>query len=257
MIAWLQGVLREKQPPWLLVDVGGVGYELQASMTTFSALPKTGAEIGLFAHQVVRDDDHQLCGFADRNERDVFRQLLKVNGVGAKVALAILSGMDTATLTRCILDEDTTSLARLPGIGKKTADRLVIDMRDRLGPLPVSGSSGPSAGGGLPDVPADPAAEAVSALISLGLKAPEARRGPRLRGHRPTGPEGHGQITFSRAKAALSPSPLAVYHLAGVRGGRNSQECSPFRPRCDTVSPASSHSLMAGIASRAVAPGCT
>jgi Holliday junction DNA helicase RuvA len=176
VIAWLQGVLREKQPPWLLVDVGGVGYELQASMTTFSALPKTGAEVGLFAHQVVRDDAHQLFGFADRNERDVFRQLLKVSGVGAKVALAILSGMDTATLTRCILDEDTASLARLPGIGKKTADRLAIDMRDRLGPLPVSGSAGPGAGGVLPDVPADPAAEAVSALISLGLKAPEASR---------------------------------------------------------------------------------
>lgn len=176
MIAWLKGVLREKQPPWLLVDVGGVGYELQASMTTFSALPKTGAEVALFTHQVVRDDAHQLFGFADRNERDLFRQLLKVNGVGAKVALAILSGMDTATLKRCILEEDTTSLSRLPGIGKKTAERLVIDMRDRLGPLPTAGPAGLDVGGGLPDLPADPAAEAVSALISLGLKPPEASR---------------------------------------------------------------------------------
>jgi len=176
VIAWLKGVLRDKQPPWLLVDVGGVGYELQASMTTFSALPKTGAEVGLFTHQVVREDAHQLFGFADRNERDIFRQLLKVNGVGAKVALAILSGMDTATLKRCILEEDTTSLSRLPGIGKKTADRLVIDMRDRLGPLPATGPAGLNVSGGLPDLPADPAAEAVSALISLGLKPPEASR---------------------------------------------------------------------------------
>jgi len=176
VIAWLKGVLRDKQPPWLLVDVGGVGYELQASMTTFSALPKTGAEVGLFTHQVVREDAHQLFGFADRNERDIFRQLLKVNGVGAKVALAILSGMDTATLKRCILEEDTTSLSRLPGIGKKTADRLVIDMRDRLGPLPAAGPAGLNVVGSLPDLPADPAAEAVSALISLGLKPPEASR---------------------------------------------------------------------------------
>ena len=171
MIGWVKGVLRDKQPPWLLVDVGGIGYELQASMTTFSALPKTGTEVVLFAHQVVRDDAHQLFGFAQRSERDVFRQLLKVNGVGAKVALAILSGMDVTTLGRCILEGDTTSLARLPGIGKKTAERLVIELRDRLGPLPSAGQPGASL-----DVPMDPAAEAVSALIALGLKPPEASR---------------------------------------------------------------------------------
>ncbi len=176
MIAWLKGVLRDKQPPWLLVDVGGVGYELQASMTTFTALPKTGTEVALFAHQVVRDDAHQLFAFAERTERDVFRQLLKVNGVGAKVALAILSGMDTATLGRCVLEGDTTSLARLPGIGKKTAERLVIEMRDRLGPLPTAGQPGAPLDGASPDAAVDPAAEAVSALIALGLKAPEASR---------------------------------------------------------------------------------
>jgi len=176
MIAWLKGVLRDKQPPWLLVDVGGVGYELQASMTTFSALPSTGTDIALFAHQVVRDDAHQLFGFAERNERDVFRQLLKVNGVGAKMALAILSGMDAATLGRCILEGDTTRLSRLPGIGKKTAERLVIEMRDRLGTLPGSGQSGSFLDGASRDRPMDPAAEAVSALIALGLKPPEASR---------------------------------------------------------------------------------
>ena len=176
MIGWVKGVLRDKRPPWLLVDVGGIGYELQASMTTFSALPKTGTEVVLFAHQVVRDDAHQLFGFAQRSERDVFRQLLKVNGVGAKVALAILSGMDVTTLGRCILEGDTTSLARLPGIGKKTAERLVIELRDRLGPLPSAGQPGASLDGDSRDVAMDPAAEAVSALIALGLKPPEASR---------------------------------------------------------------------------------
>jgi len=176
VIAWLKGVLREKQPPWLLIDVGGIGYELQAPISTFTALPKTGSEVVLFAHQVVRDDAHQLYGFAKRNERDVFRQLLKVNGVGAKVALAILSGMDANTLGRCVLEGDTTSLSRLPGIGKKTAERLVIEMRDRLGPLPVDGRLGSLPGNGGLDGSMDPAAEAVRALIALGLKAPEASR---------------------------------------------------------------------------------
>lgn len=176
MIAWLKGVLRDKQPPWLLIDVGGIGYEVQAPMTTFTALPSVGAEVGLFAHQVVRDDSHQLFGFAARSERDLFRQLLKVNGVGAKMALAILSGMDAATLGRCVLEGDTTSLSRLPGIGKKTADRLVIEMRDRLGPSATNGEPGSLPGGGVPDRPMDPAAEAVSALIALGLKPPEASR---------------------------------------------------------------------------------
>ncbi len=176
MIAWLKGVLRDKRPPWLLVDVGGVGYELQAPMTTFTALPSPGAEIALFAHQVVRDDAHQLFGFAERSERDLFRQLLKVNGVGAQMALAILSGMDPATLGRCILEGDTTSLTRLPGIGKKTAERLVIEMRDRLGPLPAAGQPGSPLDGASADATMDPAAEAVSALIALGLKAPEASR---------------------------------------------------------------------------------
>ena len=176
MIGWLKGVLRDKQPPWLLIDVGGVGYELQAPMTTFSALPGTGADVVLFAHQVVREDAHQLFGFAQRSERDVFRQLLKVNGVGAKVALAILSGMDPATLGRCILEGDTTRLVRLPGIGKKTAERLVIEMRDRLGSLPGGGQPGSHLDSAGARDAMDPAAEAVSALIALGLKAPEASR---------------------------------------------------------------------------------
>lgn len=176
MIAWLKGVLRDKQPPWLLVDVGGIGYELQAPMSTFSALPSTGTEVVLFAHQVVREDAQQLFGFAQRSERDLFRQLLKVNGVGAKMALAILSGMDSATLRRCVLDGDTTSLSRLPGIGKKTAERLIVEMRDRLGSVPGNGRADSPLGADAMDGAMDPAAEAVSALIALGLKAPEASR---------------------------------------------------------------------------------
>lgn len=176
MIAWLKGVLRDKRPPWLLIDIGGIGYEVQAPMTTFTALPGTGKEIVLFAHQVVRDDAHQLFGFAERSERDVFRELLKVNGVGAKMALAILSGMDAATLGRCVLEGDTASLSRLPGIGKKTADRLVIEMRDRLGPSPSNGEGASMPGDSVPGRRIDPAAEAVSALIALGLKPPEASR---------------------------------------------------------------------------------
>ena len=176
MIAWLKGVLRDKQPPWLLIDVGGIGYEVQAPMTTFTALPSTGTEVVLYAHQVVRDDAHQLFGFAERSERDVFRQLLKVNGVGAKMALAILSGMDSSTLGRCVLEGDTTRLSRLPGIGKKTAERLVIEMRDRLGPSPTDGRVGSMPDADASEIRMDPTAEAVSALIALGLKAPEASR---------------------------------------------------------------------------------
>ena len=176
MIAWLKGVLRDKQPPWLLIDVGGIGYEVQAPMSTFMALPSTGTEVVLYAHQVVRDDAHQLFGFAERSERDVFRQLLKVNGVGAKMALAILSGMDASTLGRCVLEGDTTRLSRLPGIGKKTAERLVIEMRDRLGPSPTDGRVGSMPDADASEIRMDPTAEAVSALIALGLKAPEASR---------------------------------------------------------------------------------
>ncbi len=172
----MKGVLREKQPPWLLVDVAGGGSERQAPMRTVSTVPKTGTAVVLFAPPVGRDDAHQLFGFAQRSERDVFRQLLKVNGVGAKVALAILSGMDVTTLGRCVLEGDTASLSRLPGIGKKTAERLVIELRDRLGTLPAAGHSARPLGDDSQDGAMNPAAEAVSALIALGLKPPEASR---------------------------------------------------------------------------------
>ena len=133
MIAWMHGVLREKHPPALLVDVGGVGYEMEAPMTTFYDLPTAGEPVTLHVHHLVREDAQQLYGFAGRAERDVFRQLLRVSGIGAKLALAILSGMDARGFERCVLEGDTAGLARLPGIGKKTAERLVMEMRDRVG----------------------------------------------------------------------------------------------------------------------------
>ena len=176
MIGWLSGVLRAKHPPALLLDVGGVGYELEAPMSTFAELPATGEPVSLYTHLIVREDAHQLFAFSREREREVFRALLKVNGVGAKVALAILSGMDGETFARCVHEGDTASLTRLPGIGKKTAERVVMEMRDRLEGLPAAGAP-PAPGAGAAALPAqDPVSEAVSALIALGLKPQEASR---------------------------------------------------------------------------------
>jgi len=171
VIGWLEGRLREKRPPRLMVDVNGVGFELEAPMTTFYTLPQTGETIQLFTHQVVRDDAHQLYGFSERRDRDVFRMLLKVSGVGAKIGLAILSGMDANAFSRCIFEGDTTSLSKLPGIGNKTAERLVIEMRDRL-----DKSDAGTAIPGQPPAPPreDPGGEAVSVLVALGFKPQEA-----------------------------------------------------------------------------------
>jgi Holliday junction DNA helicase RuvA len=181
VIAWLRGVLRDKRPPRLVLDVRGVGYELEAPMTTFYDLPETGAEVSLYTHQIVRDDAHSLYAFGRVAERDTFRMLLKVNGVGAKVALAILSGMDAARLSRCVHEADTASLSKLPGIGKKTAERLIIEMRDRLDPPGTVPAGMPSPGPATVGLPAhdpahDPVGEAVNALVALGLKPPEASR---------------------------------------------------------------------------------
>ena len=175
MIAWMRGVLREKHPPALLVDVGGVGYEMEAPMTTFYDLPPAGETVTLHVHHLVREDAQHLYAFSDRAERDVFRQLLRVSGVGARLGLAILSGMDAGGFERCVLEGDTAGLARLPGIGKKTAQRLVMEMRDKVGTL----SAGPAlTHSGATTAPRrdDPVAEAVSALIALGVKPPEASR---------------------------------------------------------------------------------
>ncbi len=170
MIARLQGLLIEKQPPVLVVDVNGVGYELEAPMSTFYKVT-LGSPVTLYVHQVVREDANLLYGFATREERDMCRTLLKVNGVGPKMALAILSGMEADAFAACIRQNDIATLTRIPGVGKKTAERLVIEMRDRLG----DDSTGLFANTGA-SLPASAAQDAVTALISLGYKATEAEK---------------------------------------------------------------------------------
>ncbi len=178
MIGRLRGEIVYKQPPCLMVDVNGVGYELDVPMSTFYGLPEPGQPVTLFTHLAIRDDAHVLYGFARESERTLFRALLKVSGVGAKVALAILSGMSADEFTRTVQAEDIAALVRLPGIGKKTAERLIIEMRDRLDRLdivaPIS-STGVSSSQMIAAT-ADPASEAADALVALGYKPQEASR---------------------------------------------------------------------------------
>jgi Holliday junction DNA helicase RuvA len=176
MIGRLRGILAEKKPPFLLLDVNGVGYELEAPMGTIFQLPEVGAEVTLHTHLAVRDDAHLLFAFATEAERTLFRTLIKVNGVGAKLALTILSGISADEFARCVQESDTASLVRLPGVGKKTAERLIVEMRDRLDdwqPAPVlpAGEETPAAAPA-----ADAVKDAISALVSLGYKPPEASR---------------------------------------------------------------------------------
>jgi len=133
MIGLIRGIILEKQPPQLLVDVSGIAYEIDASMSSFCQLPDIGSEVSLFTHFVVREDAHQLYGFFTRDERLLFRTLLKVNGIGPRLALSILSSTTPDEFVHCVLNNDTGSLVRMPGVGKKTAERLVIEMRDKLG----------------------------------------------------------------------------------------------------------------------------
>jgi holliday junction DNA helicase RuvA len=176
VIGRLRGEIVAKRPPHLLVDVNGVGYELEAPMSTFYDLPAVGAAVLLHTHLVVREDAHVLYGFAREAERALFRSLLRVSGVGPKVALAILSGMNADEFARCVQRDDTAALSRLPGIGKKTAERLIIEMRDRLARLDdeaFAAAARPRASGaGAPSAVED----AMSALVALGYKAPEASR---------------------------------------------------------------------------------
>lgn len=176
MIGFLRGVLRDKQPPSLMIEVQGVGYEVEAPMTTFYDLPAVGETVTLYTHLAVREDAHTLYGFSKQSDRKLFRALIKVNGVGAKLALTILSGMDATLFAHCVQAGDTASLVKLPGVGKKTAERLVVEMRDRLADweVPAVGAPG-SAAAARPDV-ANPVEEAVSALVALGYKPQEASR---------------------------------------------------------------------------------
>jgi holliday junction DNA helicase RuvA len=179
MIGRLRGTLLEKQPPWLVLDVAGVGYELEASMTTLVALPGIGEPVSLYTHLIVRDDAHLLFGFAREQERALFRALIRVNGVGPKLALAILSGMDEAAFIRCVMEDDVKSLTRLPGVGKKTAERLIIEMRDRFPHWEHPGAADASVtpmAGGVRQERLDPLADAEAALVSLGYKPTEAAK---------------------------------------------------------------------------------
>ncbi|MBF68884.1 MAG: Holliday junction branch migration protein RuvA [Gammaproteobacteria bacterium] len=171
MIGWLRGTLREKNEASVLINVGGVGYEVEMPTLGVARLPANGEEAELHCHMVVRDDRHELFGFVTRDERDVFRELIKVNGVGPRLGVAILSGLDAGQLARCVREGDLKALQAMPGVGKKTAERVMIDLRDKLDVFAV----------GLPEpthaVPAGSAFEdAEEALIGLGFRPAEAAR---------------------------------------------------------------------------------
>jgi len=175
MIGSLRGEIVSKQPPWLLLDVNGVGYELESPMSTFYDLPAIGESVTLVTHLAVREDAHTLYGFLRESDRALFRNLLKVTGVGARMALAILSGMDARRFALCVQQQDVTALTRLPGIGKKTAERLVMEMRDRVD-LPVGGSQAAMAAPAMGTAGDSALTDAVSALVALGYKPVEANR---------------------------------------------------------------------------------
>ncbi|MFZ5723131.1 MAG: Holliday junction branch migration protein RuvA [Pseudomonadota bacterium] len=173
MIGRLRGRVAAKQAPELLLDVNGVGYEVLAPMTTFYRLHAADGEVTLHTHLIVREDAHLLFGFATLEERALFRELIKVNGVGPKLALAILSGIEGDAFVRCVQDGDIGTLTRIPGVGKKTAERLVVEMRDRLKALGESPAKGHAF---VAAAPASPAQDAQSALEALGYKPQEATK---------------------------------------------------------------------------------
>jgi Holliday junction DNA helicase RuvA len=172
VIGRLKGILVHKQPPWLVIDVHGVGYELEAPMSTFYDLPEIGREVALFTHYAQKEDSVSLYGFLREGERRLFRDVQKVSGIGAKIALAVLSGVPVEEFARLVQVGDVTALTRIPGIGKKTAERMVVELRDRAADLAGIGATLGGNGG----VPADAQSEAISALQQLGYKPAEAAR---------------------------------------------------------------------------------
>jgi len=170
MIGRLRGILAHKAPPWLVIDVGGVGYELEAPMSTFYDLPDIGREVVLFTHYAQKEDSVSLYGFLREGERRLFRDVQKVTGIGAKIALAVLSGVSVDEFGRLIQAGDITSLTRIPGIGKKTAERMIVELRDKAADFAGGGSpvTGPLA--------TDPVSEATVALQQLGYKPAEAAK---------------------------------------------------------------------------------
>ena len=171
MIGAVRGRISSKTPPQLTVDVGGLGYELEAPMSTFYHLPAVGQEVRLLTHLVVREDAHILYAFGTEDERRLFRSLIKVSGVGPKIALALLSGISVDGFAQSVQNQDISALTRVPGIGRKTAERLIVEMRDRLAPSVPGGSEGVMAAPA-----ATPEAEAFSALIAWGYRPAEATR---------------------------------------------------------------------------------
>jgi len=173
MIARLDGVLINKQAPLIVIDVGGVGYEVEVPLTVFCNLPDTGQPVVILTHLSIKDDAHTLYGFSSDSERRLFRQLLKISGIGAKLALTILSGASSEELARYVARNDAAALTRLPGIGKKTAERIIIELRDKLDGLSPTGGATLRTG---TVIPGDASSEASQALVSLGYKPQEVSR---------------------------------------------------------------------------------
>ncbi|MFG3449221.1 MULTISPECIES: Holliday junction branch migration protein RuvA [unclassified Stenotrophomonas] len=171
MIGRLRGIVAYKAPPWLLIDVNGVGYELEAPMSTFYDLPELGREVTLFTHYAQKEDSVSLYGFLREGERRLFRDVQKVSGIGAKIALAVLSGVSVDEFAKMVQAGDITALTRIPGIGKKTAERMVLELRDRAANF---GGGGAPIAGAAPAT--DPVSEATVALQQLGYKPTEAAR---------------------------------------------------------------------------------
>lgn len=169
MIGFIKGILLQKKAPFLLVDIQGIGHELQAPMTSFYHLPEVGQSVALWTHLAVREDAWNLYGFQHEKDRDLFRLLIKVNGIGAKVALSILSGMEPTQLLQCIAQERVTDLTRIPGIGKKTAERLILETRNALSQWELGSDSDLSAQTNDKD-------DAISALAALGYKPNDAKK---------------------------------------------------------------------------------
>jgi Holliday junction DNA helicase RuvA len=165
MIGRIHGKLLERRPPQIIVDVQGVGYELDVPMSTFYQLPATGAEVSLYTHLVVREDAHQLYGFATETERRAFRQLLRISGVGARTALSVLSGLSVADLREAVSTQDSGRLTKIPGIGKKTAERLLLELRDKLDATLVAPAAAKGDG---------QAGDVTNALLALGYNEREA-----------------------------------------------------------------------------------
>ena len=168
MIGFVRGKLVAKAPPHLTVDVGGVGYELEAPLSTFYTLPAPGSEVRLLTHLVVREDAHILYGFGTQEERALFRNLLKVSQVGPKIALAVLSGVSVDGFSTCVKLQDAATLTKIPGVGRKTAERIIMEMKDRLDALEQATISGT-----VPATPSSTEGEAWNALVALGYKPTE------------------------------------------------------------------------------------